>query len=222
MIRVSGISVESGPFRLTDINFEVPRGRCAGLVGKTGSGKTTLLEALCGLREVSSGVIELAEQEVTHLTPRDRDTGYVPQDAALFPASTVRQHLEFAPKLRGWSGAEIERRVGELSEELGLEALLERRPFGLSGGEKKRVALARALSARPSVLFLDEPMSGLDPDAREETLRYFSGLFSKTPVTTLWVTHHLEELGELPGEVWELAEGVLSLRPRRTSPSRIL
>lgn len=212
MIRVTNISVELGTFQLSDINLEVPRGKCAGLVGKTGSGKTTLLEALCGLREVAGGEIELADQKVTHLPPRDRDIGYVPQDSALFPASTVRQHLEFAPRLRGMSATKIEGYIGELSEELGLKALLERRPFGLSGGEKKRVALARALSNRPQVLFLDEPLSGLDPDAREETLRYFSKIFSQSPVTTLWVTHHLEELGHLPDEVWELDEGVVSLR----------
>jgi len=212
MIRISDVYVESGAFHLSKISFEVPGGVCAGLIGRTGSGKTTLLKALCGLRPISRGSIELDSKDVTHVPPRERNVGYVPQDAALYPASTVREHGEFGPKLRGWSASGIDARVGELSGQLGLDNLLHRRPYGLSGGEKKRIALARALAARPPVLFLDEPVSGLDPEARHETLSYFSTLFKESPTTTLWVTHHPEELGPLPGDIWELANGEITSR----------
>ncbi len=210
MISVEQIVVHSGSFSLESVSLEVKEGSCAVLIGSTGSGKTTLLETLCGLREVSAGTITLGGAEVTQLAPRDRDIGYVPQDAALFPAATVREHLSFGPRLRGWDAAKVAERVEELSGLLGLDNLLDRRPFGLSGGEKKRVAMARALAARPKVLCLDEPMGGLDPVARAETLSYFTSLFEEDPVTTLWVTHHREELKDLPDAIWELDKGRLT------------
>jgi ABC-type sugar transport system ATPase subunit len=212
MICVKGITVRSGSFHLERLSLEVDEGTCAALVGKTGSGKTTLLEGICGLREVVEGTMRMGGKDVVSLAPRQRDIGYVPQDAALFPTLSVRQHLEFGPGLRGWKREAVNERVEELSEWLGLKALLERRPFGLSGGERKRVAIGRALAARPSVLCLDEPMTGLDPEAREETLRCFETLFEEDPVTTLWVTHHLEELSGLPNVVWELDDGRLERR----------
>ena len=214
MIKVSGVSIHSEVFSLGNISFEVGDFCCAALTGKSGAGKTTLLESLCGLRRVSKGSITLGNRDVTSLAPRERRIGYVPQDAALFPASTVRAHLEFGPRLHGWNRPEIDLRVEELAALLQLENLLERLPFGLSGGERKRVAIARALAGKPEVLLLDEPLTGLDRDAREETLARFTQMQVSAPVTTLWVTHHLEELSEIPDAVWELEKG--KLRPGKS------
>tara|TARA_B100001093_G_scaffold120500_1_gene113284 strand:- start:2016 stop:2660 length:645 start_codon:yes stop_codon:yes gene_type:complete len=211
MIKVSGISIHSEVFSLDNLSFEVRDSRCAALIGKTGAGKTTLLESLCGLRRITNGSIILGNRDVTFLAPRERRLGYVPQDAALFPASTVRGHLEFGPRLRGWARSEIDLRVEELAELFQLENLLGRRAFGLSGGETRRVAIARALASRPEVLLLDEPLTGLDPDAREETLMRFAQMQDTVPVTTLWVTHYPEELGCLPDAVWKLEDGKLRL-----------
>jgi ABC-type sugar transport system ATPase subunit len=211
MIKVSGLSIYSEVFSLGNLSFEVRDSRCAALIGKTGAGKTTLLESICGLRRITNGSIALGNRDVTFLAPRERRIGYVPQDAALFPASTVRGHLEFGPRLRGWNRTEVDLRVEELAELLELENLLDRRPFALSGGETRRVAIARALAGKPEVLLLDEPLTGLDPDAREETLTRFAQMQDTVPVTTLWVTHHLEDLGSLPDAVWELEDGKLRL-----------
>src|SRR5439155_17796365 len=124
----------AGAFRLEGVSFEVAAGAYAVLMGKTGMGKTTLLEAICGLRPVESGRVQVGGRDVTELRPGDRGIGYVPQDRALFWTMTVREHLAFAPSVRRWEQKEIADRVQELAALLGLGALLDRRPAGLSGG----------------------------------------------------------------------------------------
>ena len=123
--------------------MEMPR-RTLLLVGDNAQGKTTILEAICGLRPVLHGCISLMETDVTALKPAMRGIGYVPQDGALFPSMSVRDHLGFALVIRKWPRQAIEDRVHELAEMLGLERLLDRSPRGLSGGEAQRVALGRA------------------------------------------------------------------------------
>src|SRR5205085_3681962 len=133
-----------GAFAVEGLSFTTGTGEYAVLMGRTGCGKTTLLEAICGLKPVRAGRIRLLGRDVTNLPPADRGVGYVPQDLALFPTMTVREHLGFALHIRGRHG-EIPDRVAELSRLLGLGALLDRGPQGLSGGESQRVALGRAL-----------------------------------------------------------------------------
>src|SRR5262249_57885414 len=124
-------------------------GRYAVLMGKTGTGKGTLLEVIAGLKPVASGAVELLGRDVTRLKPADRGVGYVPQDLALFPTMTVREHLGFALAIRGWGRSAAERRVAELAELLGVEHLLDRWPQGLSGGEGATTAPRTAPSASP-------------------------------------------------------------------------
>src|SRR5437870_12815496 len=114
MIRIENLTVRAGAFELKDLSFAVDTGRYAVLMGKTGCGKTTLLEAICGLKPVQSGRVVLDERDVTRLRPADRGIGYVPQDGALFPTLTVREHLGFALAIRKQAAAEIEARVHEL------------------------------------------------------------------------------------------------------------
>src|SRR5512146_886021 len=108
MIALHQVSVRAGPFALEEISFVVPEGRYAVLMGKTGSGKTTLLEAICGLKRVTRGRICLTDQDVTELRPSLRGIGYVPQDGALFPSMTVRDHLAFALTIRRWRAEAID------------------------------------------------------------------------------------------------------------------
>jgi len=168
MVELDNITVRSGPFTLRDISFEVQGGQYAVLMGKTGVGKTTLLEAICGLRKVATGRILLHGADVTQLHPADRGVGYVPQDLALFPTLTVREHLAFALQIRRIAAQTISSRVAEFAELLSIMHLLDRVPRGLSGGEAQRVALGRALSFHPQVLLLDEPLSALDEETRHE------------------------------------------------------
>jgi molybdate/tungstate transport system ATP-binding protein len=208
VIRLDRVSVRAGRFRLDDVDLEVPAGRYCVLMGRTGSGKTTLLEAICGLRSVASGRIDLRGRDVTRLRPADRGVGYVPQDRALFPTVTVRDHLAFGPSVHRWSRPAVAERVNELAGLLGLGHLLDRKPPGLSGGEAQRVALGRALAARPDILCLDEPLSALDEETREEMYTLLDRVRRHTGVTTLHVTHH-------PAEAERLADRVVLLQAGR-------
>ncbi len=217
MIQVEQLSVQAGSFRLSAISFQVPAGGYAVLMGRTGAGKTTLLESLCGLKPVAAGVIRLMGVEVTRLRPGLRGIGYVPQDRALFQTMTVREHLAFAPRLRRWPRAEIDQRVDELAALLGIGSLLERKPAGLSGGEAQRVALGRALAVRPGVLCLDEPLSALDDETREEMITLLGAVRRQTGVTTLHVTHHLQEAERLADLRLELKDGQVHVKPAPAS-----
>jgi ABC-type sugar transport system ATPase subunit len=179
------------------------------LMGKTGCGKTTLLEAICGLKRPWQGQVCLMGQEVTRLKPAMRGIGYVPQDGALFPSMSVREHLAFALSVRGWPRDATTKRVKELSGLLGLETLLERRPAGLSGGEAQRVALGRALANYPKTLCLDEPLSALDEESRSEMCDVLLRVREHTGVTVLHVTHSLEEARRLGDIVFLLRNGLI-------------
>jgi ABC-type sugar transport system ATPase subunit len=204
VIRLDKVTVRVGRFRLRDIDLDIPAGQYGILMGRTGSGKTTLLEAICGLREITSGRVELHGRDVTRLRPAERGVGFVPQDRALFPTLTVRDHLAFAPVIHRWSRAAVADRVEELAGLLGLGGLLDRKPQGLSGGEAQRVALGRALAARPQVLCLDEPLSALDEETREGMYALLHKVRLHAGVTTLHVTHH-------PAEAERLGDRILYL-----------
>ena len=207
MIELQRVSLRAGNFALHDISLRVESGEYAVLMGRTGRGKTTLLEAICGLRKVESGRIVLHGDDVTEWSPADRQIGYVPQDLALFPTLTVRQHLEFAVRLRKSPPAVIRARVDEMSALLGITPLLERHVQGLSGGESQRVALGRALSFHPAVLLLDEPLSALDEATRGEMYALLRSIRQRTGVTVLHVTHSRQEAAALADRLLLLEDG---------------
>jgi molybdate/tungstate transport system ATP-binding protein len=207
MIRLENIAIRSGDFRLTDVSFSIPAGGCGVLMGRTGSGKTTILECIIGLRRVTSGSIHIGERDVTQLNPALRGIGYVPQDGALFSKMNVRDHLAFALHIRRVPKKQIAERVDELSTLLGITHLLDRTPVGLSGGEGQRVSLGRALSFRPNVLCLDEPLSALDSDTRHQMCELLDTVRQQTRVTTLYVTHSPQEAEILGDHLLRLEDG---------------
>src|SRR5262245_30955821 len=180
-------------------------------MGKTGEGKTTILEAICGLRAILAGRILLQGSDVTQLHPADRGVGYVPQDLALFPTLTVREHLEFALRVRRVSEQTAKARVGEFGDLLGISHLLDRLPHGLSGGESQRVALGPALAFHPQVLLLDEPLSALDEETRPEMYGLLKRVQRQTGVTTLHVTHSRAEAKALAQRLLVLDAGAVHL-----------
>lgn len=207
MIALDGVRIRSGSFLLERVSLDIPAGGYGVLMGKTGCGKTTILEAICGLRDIEGGCVRLAERDVTQLRPADRGIGYVPQDRALFQTMTVRQNLAFAPSVLRWSPADLNARVAELADLLRIGPLLDRHPEGLSGGEAQRVALGRALAARPKILLLDEPLSALDDETWDGMIDLLAQVRKATGVTTLHVTHRREEARRLADRVFILADG---------------
>jgi ABC-type sugar transport system ATPase subunit len=189
--------------------MEIPTGSHTALMGRTGSGKTTLLEGICGLRSIRSGSIWIGDREVTNLPPGQRGIGLVPQDGALFDHLTVRQHLEFALEVRGWVPDRRESRSRELAEWLSLTPLLDRLPAGMSGGERQRVALGRALAFHPPVLCLDEPLSALDDQTRGEIVAVLTEIRNRTGITILHITHNRSEAERLADRILHLRDGRL-------------
>ena len=210
MITLKDVHIRAGNFSLDTINFTVPKGAYAILMGKTGCGKTTLLEAICGLNRVHSGEILLNDRDVTHLKPAERGIGFVPQDGALFTTMSVFDNIAFALQVRKWSKEDIEKRVKELAELLGITHLLERGTHKLSGGEQQRVALGRALAFRPTILCLDEPLSALDYDTRIEMCHLLETVQEKTGVTVLHITHDRNEAERLADLILRFDKGQIT------------
>jgi ABC-type sugar transport system ATPase subunit len=199
VIVVEELSIRQGTFALTGVSFTVPAGAYAILMGRTGIGKTTVVETIAGLRRPAAGRIHVAGRDVTHLPPAARNVGYVPQDAALFSTMTVFDNIAFALRVRNAPVKEIDRRVGELADHLGIAAILERPALALSGGEAQRVALGRALAFRPAVLLLDEPLNAVDEETRDRLVELLKGIRGQGNLTVLHVTHNRAE-AELLGD----------------------
>ncbi len=204
MICIDNISVRSGEFQLQGISFEIEAGECLALMGKSGSGKTTLMEAICGLRELVSGGISIAGDDVSDVAPQDRMVGLVPQDNVLFQNMTVREHIAYGPVLRKWKKTDIFDRVAELAAELSIGHLLDRYPVGLSGGEAKRVAIGRAIAAKPKLLCLDESFTGLDGETLDEVMTAVRQTIRREDISTLLITHQKYEAEALGDAIYEL------------------
>ena len=210
MIQLENLCLRNGSFELNDLSATIPSESYGILMGRTGCGKTTILEAICGLRpHVISGTIRLNDCDVTHIKPAERGIGYVPQDSALFETMSIFENVAFALRLRKWTETDIEKRVHELAELMAITTLLGRRPFGLSGGEAKRVALARALAASPGVLCLDEPLSALDEQTHGEICDLLVELHREINVTILHITHSSTEARRLGETFLRLEDGKL-------------
>lgn len=184
-----GKTYANGVVGVDAASFEAADGELLVLVGPSGCGKSTLLRMIAGLEAITSGTLRIGERVVNDVAPRDRDIAMVFQSYALYPHMTVAENLGFALKLRGQPREEVDRRVGEASTMLGLDALLDRRPAALSGGQRQRVALGRALVRQPQVFLLDEPLSNLDAKLRASTRVEIARLHRRLGATMVYVTH---------------------------------
>jgi molybdate/tungstate transport system ATP-binding protein len=193
MIQIQKLSVRFTGFALQDICLTLENGEFFALLGPTGAGKTLILESIAGLVQPSEGRIRIDDRDVTHLPPEKRGAGIVYQDQALFPHLSVRENISFGLRYHRKSSTHRKESLDLLVNRLGLTQLLGRSVHGLSGGEKQRVALARALAIDPAVLLLDEPLSSLDPNFREEIRQLLKDLHRETAITVLMVTHDFSE-----------------------------
>ena len=207
MLVVDKLSINLGSFSIKNISFKIPNGKYGVLMGRSGSGKTTILESICGLRKIDSGSIFIDGNDVTKLRPADRHIGFVPQDGVLFSTMKIFDQITFGCILRGYTKNDAKIRALQLSKDLGIEHLLDRNPYGLSGGEIQRVALARALASKPKFVCMDEPLSSLDEDSRESVCKLIKHLHRKEKLTVLHITHsHVE--AELMGDIkFKLSDG---------------
>jgi len=198
-----------GVIAVNDLTLEVKDGEFLVLVGPSGCGKTTALRCLAGLEEVTSGDIIIGDRVVTHVPPKDRDIAMVFQNYALYPHMTVYENMAFGLKLRKVPKQEIDRRVKEVAEMLGIQDLLNRKPRQLSGGQRQRVALGRAIVREPQVFLMDEPLSNLDAKLRVQTRSELIKLQRRLGVTTIYVTHDQVEAMTMGHRIAVMNQGVL-------------
>jgi ABC-type sugar transport system ATPase subunit len=209
MINLSGLRVEMQRFALQDINLNVETGDYFMLVGPTGSGKTLLLETIAGLNKVKTGGIWIDDREITFIEPEKREIGMVYQDSALFPHLSVAENIAFGLRVRHVDESSIKKKLGEVATLVEIEHLLSRKPGKLSGGEKQKVALARALAIRPHLLLLDEPLSALDPEGREGLQRELKRIHNELNITIIHVTHDFDEAMMLGKHVAVIGDGTI-------------
>jgi len=172
-----------------NVNLEIHDKEFMVFVGPSGCGKSTTLRMIAGLEEISSGEIFIDDQLVNDVPAKNRDLAMVFQNYALYPHMTVYENLAFALKLRKYPTKEIERRVQEAAEILGLDEMLKRKPKELSGGERQRVAVGRSIVRKPKVFLFDEPLSNLDAKLRNQMRREIHKLHNRLQSTMIYVTH---------------------------------
>ena len=194
---------------LRGVSLSIADGAFAVLVGPSGCGKSTLLRLLAGLEEADAGSIHFGERDVTRLAPRDRDLAMVFQSYALYPHLTVRKNLAFGLELRKTPRAEIDKRVAEASEMLGLGELLDRLPRALSGGQRQRVAMGRAIVRHPALFLFDEPLSNLDAALRAQVRVDIRKLHDRLGATSVYVTHDQVEAMTLADVMFVLNQGAV-------------
>ena len=194
---------------VNDVTLKVAQGEFLVLLGPSGSGKSTLLRAIAGLTEIDHGRVFLHGRDVTHVTARDREVGFVFQHYALFRHMTVGDNIEFALRVRKVKAAERRARRKELLRLVALEGMDDRLPTQLSGGQQQRIAVARALAHRPQVLLMDEPFGALDAKIREELRRTIRQIQRDLDITTILVTHDQEEAFSLADRIGVMHQGRL-------------
>ena len=198
MLNVSNLSVAFNNRVIVDnLSFTVPTGETLAITGPSGIGKTTLLHAICGIIRTTHGTIHIDNVDISALHTHKRGIGLVSQTGDLFPTMTVSQNIEFGLRIAKISKTDRTSRVSELLEMVNLAHLAHRNVAELSGGEARRIALARALAPRPQVLLLDEPLSGLDQETHKSLMSDLARVLKQTTTTALLVTHDQIEADSL-------------------------
>ena len=190
MLKVANLSVAfDGKPIITDLSFEVPTATTLAITGPSGVGKSTVLQAICGLVRISSGVISIDNHVITQLPTHKRGIGMVTQSNDLFPHLTVSQNIAFGLRMRGSSSKDTSQRVQEMLDVVGLSDFAERDIHSLSGGESRRISLARALAPSPSILLLDEPFTGLDDETHASLMQQVKSILQSSAMPSILVTH---------------------------------
>ena len=193
--------VFSGTAVLSDVSFDVDEGEIVSLLGPSGCGKTTLLRVVAGLETADTGHVSFGGRRLDHIPVHRRGFGLMFQDYALFPHRDVAANVAFGLRMKHLSRPEVQRRVTEMLDLVGLAGYESRRVYDLSGGEQQRVALARSLAPNPQLLMLDEPLGSLDRALREQLMNELRAILQRVGVTSLYVTHDQQEAFALADRV---------------------
>src|ERR1700757_4124824 len=200
---------ENGFHAVHDLSLDIADSEFMVLVGPSGCGKTTALRMVAGLEDITSGILRIGGKEVNDETPKERDIAMVFQNYALYPHMTVRDNIGFALKLRKTPKTELNAKVNESADILGLTDWLDRKPGQLSGGQRQRVAMGRAIVREPSAFLMDQPLSNLDAKLRVQMRADIAALQARLGVTTVYVTHDQAEAMTLGHRVAVLSDGRL-------------
>ena len=206
MLELRDISKNYGDFKLNDISIQVQKGEYFILLGRSGAGKSQLLEIISGLRKPDRGEIILNGRDITRDNIQERKVGLVFQDFALFPHLTVFDNISYPLRMKKMKSGEIIKKVDEISGNLNVKHLFNRKPDILSGGEKQRVAVARTLVTSPDIILLDEPMSSIDTPFRDDIRRLLRRI-NQSGMTILHVTHDYRESIRLAHRVGVIHNG---------------
>ena len=209
-VTFSGVSKRFGDVSVIEgLNLHVEDHELMVLVGPSGCGKSTALRMIAGLEELTEGTISIGGKVVNTLPPKDRDIAMVFQSYALYPHMSVRDNLAFGLKMRHVAKSEVDRRVAETAEVLGVVQLLDRKPKDLSGGQRQRVALGRAIVRQPAVFLFDEPLSNLDAKLRVQMRAEITRLQQNLGTTAVYVTHDQVEAMTMGNRIAVMRAGKL-------------
>jgi multiple sugar transport system ATP-binding protein len=209
-VTLKNVVKQYGSVKAVDnLSIEIQDKEFAVLVGSSGCGKSTALRMIAGLESISSGEIYIGDTLVNDLEPRDRDIAMVFQNYALYPHMNVRENMGFGLKIREYSKTEIDTRVQEAADILGLNELLNRKPKELSGGQRQRVAVGRAIVRKPKVFLFDEPLSNLDAKLRVAMRAEISKLHRRLEATMIYVTHDQVEAMTMANRIFIMNKGVV-------------
>lgn len=209
-VKLKGLKKYFGKVKaVNDVNLEINPGEFVVLLGPSGCGKTTLLRCVSGLEMVTAGKVFFDEDDVTYLSPKDRNISMVFQNYAVWPHMIVNDNIGFPLRIKRYPQKEIEKRVNWAAELLGIDNLLDRYPVQLSGGQRQRVAVARAIVMEPKVLLMDEPLSNLDALLRVRMRAEIRKLQENLKVTTIYVTHDQVEAMTMGDKIAVLNQGIL-------------
>ena len=194
---------------LKDINLDIDEGNFVSIIGKSGSGKTTLLKIISGLKKQTKGTVILNDKILSNdgifVEPEDRKLGLVVQEKVLFPHLNVQDNVEFGIA----SDDKKNEKCIEMLKKFHISDLIDKYPHEISGGEAQRVALARTLVTKPSVLLLDEPFNGLDQGLKDEIYPDIKRILKENKMTTIMVSHDLNEVKSLSNKIYELNNATL-------------
>ncbi|MCD6151283.1 MAG: ABC transporter ATP-binding protein [Deltaproteobacteria bacterium] len=208
-LEIRNLSYAVDQFQFSEINLTISDETYFILLGPTGSGKSSLLKCILGINQIKTGEIFIDGKSIANLTVEKRNIGYLPQNCALFPHLDVQENINFGMRIRNYPETEIKERTGQLLSLFNIEHLANRSTRNLSGGEKQKVSLARALATRPALLLLDEPFSAVDEGTKKRLWFELKKVFKTVKVPVIHVTHNFEEAYSMAEQIGIMVDGSL-------------